>query len=65
VTNGQITEIMIKGEFKKVRWNQVKTGDIVRVEGKEKFPCDLIVLSSSEESGILYVETSSLGIYLN
>jgi magnesium-transporting ATPase (P-type) len=51
---------LVNNDFKKVHWSDVKTGDIVKVQKGEKFPCDLVVLKSSEKSGVLYVETSSL-----
>jgi phospholipid-transporting ATPase len=35
-------------------------GDIVRVEGGEAFPADIILLSSSEPEGLCYIETSNL-----
>lgn len=35
-------------------------GDICRIESKEFFPADLILLSSSEPEGLCYIETSNL-----
>lgn len=35
-------------------------GDLVLVEENEAFPADLIVLGTSIESGVCYIETSSL-----
>lgn len=35
-------------------------GDIVRVENKEFFPADLLVLNSSELKGECYIETKGL-----
>jgi P-type E1-E2 ATPase len=33
---------------------------LVKVNKGEAFPCDLIIISSSEKEGLCYVETSSL-----
>lgn len=35
-------------------------GDLVFVEENDPFPADLIVFGSSIESGVCYIETSSL-----
>ncbi|KAL9646480.1 hypothetical protein ABK040_006474 [Willaertia magna] len=60
VTNRRKAQVLRNGNFISVCWKDIKTGDIVRVSNKEPFPCDLVILSSSEHQGICYVETSSL-----
>ena len=35
-------------------------GDVVKVENEELFPSDLILLSSSGDGGIAFIETASL-----
>ncbi|KAJ8772202.1 hypothetical protein K2173_027379 [Erythroxylum novogranatense] len=48
------------GLFDHTRWMDLKVGDIVKVEKDEFFPADLILLSSSYEESICYVETTNL-----
>ena len=48
------------GEFVDVQWSQVVIGDICRVYSEELFPADLILLSSSAEGGVAFIETASL-----
>ena len=46
--------------FPKKKWRDIKLGDIVRVKNDTQIPCDLLLLSTSDENGICYVETKSL-----
>ncbi|CAJ1975388.1 unnamed protein product [Sphenostylis stenocarpa] len=48
------------GVFDYSKWKDLKVGDIVKVEKNEFFPADLILLSSSYDDAICYVETMNL-----
>ncbi|CAO2840230.1 unnamed protein product [Amaranthus hypochondriacus] len=48
------------GVFKDTQWQKVCVGDVVKVKKDEFFPADLLLLSSSYEDGICYVETMNL-----
>lgn len=48
------------GNFKYVKWMDLRVGDVVKVEKDEFFPADLILLSSSYEDSICYVEAANL-----
>ncbi|XP_074580632.1 putative phospholipid-transporting ATPase 9 [Curcuma longa] len=48
------------GTFKFTEWRNLRVGDIVKVEKDSFFPADLVLLSSSYDDGICYVETMNL-----
>ncbi|GMH31210.1 hypothetical protein Nepgr_033053 [Nepenthes gracilis] len=48
------------GIFQQTQWRNLRVGDIVKVEKDEFFPADIILLSSSYEDAICYVETMNL-----
>lgn len=48
------------GNFEDTKWMDLRVGDIVKVEKDEFFPADLILLSSSYDEAICYVETTNL-----
>ncbi|XP_016474984.1 putative phospholipid-transporting ATPase 7 [Nicotiana tabacum] len=48
------------GAFGPRPWMKIRVGDIVKVEKDQFFPADLLLLSSSYEDGICYVETMNL-----
>ncbi|KAK8938440.1 putative phospholipid-transporting ATPase 9 [Platanthera zijinensis] len=48
------------GVFEEKEWKKLRVGDIVKVEKDEFFPADLVLLSSSYDEAICYVETMNL-----
>ena len=53
--------LVLKGkEWVKTMWLDIKVGDLVKVKNKEPFPADLVLLSSSEDQAMAYIETSNL-----
>ncbi|XP_048228563.1 probable phospholipid-transporting ATPase 4 isoform X2 [Ricinus communis] len=48
------------GIFVEKVWKQLSVGDVVKVNKNEYFPSDLLLLSSSYDDGICYVETMNL-----
>ncbi|KAJ4884232.1 putative phospholipid-transporting ATPase 9 [Raphanus sativus] len=48
------------GSFDSKEWKTLSVGDIVKVEKNEFFPADLVLVSSSYEDAICYVETMNL-----
>lgn len=49
-----------EGRFGYKHWQKLQVGDVVKVEKDQFFPADLLLLSSSYEDGICYVETMNL-----
>ncbi|KAI8541149.1 hypothetical protein RHMOL_Rhmol08G0039400 [Rhododendron molle] len=48
------------GVFGPKTWMKLRVGDVVKVEKDKFFPADLLLVSSSYEDGICYVETMNL-----
>ncbi|XP_057455150.1 probable phospholipid-transporting ATPase 4 isoform X2 [Lotus japonicus] len=48
------------GVFGPRSWQNIMVGDVVKVEKDKFFPADLLLLASSYEDGICYVETMNL-----
>lgn len=46
--------------FKNKRWKDVSVGDFIRVRANEGVPADMIIISTSDDDGVCYVETKNL-----
>ena len=56
------TEVLNRetNKFEKMEWRHVKVGAIVKVNEDSFFPADMVVIHSTEEQGVFYVETKNL-----
>ncbi|KAI8885265.1 phospholipid-translocating P-type ATPase [Backusella circina FSU 941] len=50
----------IDKRWKPILWEDVKVGDILYVRSDDSIPADVIVLSTSEQDGLCYIETQNL-----
>ncbi|KAJ0016643.1 hypothetical protein Pint_11592 [Pistacia integerrima] len=60
VNNRSVKTHLGNGIFVDKLWKELCVGDVVRVSKDEYFPSDLLLLSSSYEDGVCYVETMNL-----
>ncbi|MBA0563445.1 hypothetical protein Golob_008424 [Gossypium lobatum] len=60
VNNRKVNVHQGDGNFHRTEWKNLRVGDIVKVEKDEFFPTDLILLASSYEDAVCYVETMNL-----
>ncbi|KAK3442822.1 hypothetical protein EUGRSUZ_B03071 [Eucalyptus grandis] len=60
INNRKVKVHRQNGVFDYTEWKNLRVGDIVKVEKDEFFPADLLLLSSSYEDAICYVETMNL-----
>ena len=43
-----------------MRWQDIEIGDFIKTEQDEFFPADMVVVKSTEDEGVCYVETKNL-----
>jgi magnesium-transporting ATPase (P-type) len=46
--------------WRQTYWKDVRVGDIILIKNNEMIPADVVVLSTSDQQGICYVETKNL-----
>ncbi|KAF0917505.1 hypothetical protein E2562_020617 [Oryza meyeriana var. granulata] len=48
------------GEFPPKKWKHIRVGDVVRVASSETLPADMVLLATSDPSGVAHVQTVNL-----
>lgn len=46
--------------WKKIRWEDVRVGDFVKIMDTESFPADILICATSEDENVAFVETKNL-----
>jgi len=49
-----------EGKYVKCLWKELRVGDIVYLSNDEQIPADILLLHSSDENGLCYIDTQNL-----
>lgn len=60
VNGREVQVVKSSGQIDQVKWADVVVGDIVNVKCNNEFPADLVLLSSSGDQGMCYLDTCNL-----
>lgn len=58
--NNRPYEVLRDGKFAKLRNKEIRVGDVVCIHRDEEAPADAVILSTSDDDGIAYVDTANL-----
>ncbi|PIA48734.1 hypothetical protein AQUCO_01400950v1 [Aquilegia coerulea] len=50
----------IDNTFQSKRWKEIRVGDILKISVNDTLPCDMVLLSTSDPTGVAYVQTINL-----
>src|SRR6185369_439245 len=51
---------ILSAKWSDAHWQDVKVGDLVRLNNNDQVPADMVILSTSEPDGLCYLETKNL-----
>ncbi|KAK4799242.1 hypothetical protein SAY86_024607 [Trapa natans] len=60
IENNRLALVMVDGEFRHKKWKDIEVGEIIRVRVNGTLPCDMVLLSTSDPTGVAYVQTINL-----
>ncbi|KAG8063535.1 hypothetical protein GUJ93_ZPchr0003g18448 [Zizania palustris] len=58
--NNRTASVLVDGVFQPKRWKEIQVGELVRVVANETLPCDMVLVSTSDPTGVAYVQTINL-----
>ncbi|PKI76557.1 hypothetical protein CRG98_003016 [Punica granatum] len=60
IENNRLALVLVNGEFRDKKWKDIEVGEIIKIHANETLPCDMVLLSTSDPTGIAYVQTINL-----
>ncbi|KAJ6922656.1 phospholipid-transporting ATPase 1-like isoform X1 [Populus alba x Populus x berolinensis] len=48
------------GQFRSKKWKKIRAGEVVKICTDETIPCDMVLLGTSDPSGVAYIQTMNL-----
>lgn len=58
--NNRTVSVLLDGEFRPKRWKDIRVGEVIRISSNETIPCDMVLLSTSDPTGLAFVQTINL-----
>ncbi|XP_021759697.1 phospholipid-transporting ATPase 1-like [Chenopodium quinoa] len=60
VENNRLASILVNGKFEHKKWKHIQVGEVIKISSNETLPCDIVLLSTSDPTGVAYVQTINL-----
>ncbi|KAL3678117.1 hypothetical protein R1sor_021073 [Riccia sorocarpa] len=58
--NNRLSQVLQEGHFKPKNWKHIRVGEVIKIYSNETVPCDMVLLGTSDASGVAYVQTLNL-----
>ncbi|CAH8391308.1 unnamed protein product [Eruca vesicaria subsp. sativa] len=60
VENNRLALVFEDGEFREKQWKYIRVGEVIKVVSNQTLPCDMVLLATSDPTGVVYVQTTNL-----
>ncbi|KAM5546482.1 phospholipid-transporting ATPase 1 [Rosa sericea] len=60
IENNRLASVFVNDQFQLKKWKDVQVGEIIKIQANEGIPCDMVLLSTSDPTGVAYVQTINL-----
>lgn len=60
IENNRLASVLANDQFQLKKWKDIVVGEIIKIHANETLPCDMVLLSTSDPTGVAYVQTINL-----
>ncbi|KFK24933.1 hypothetical protein AALP_AA8G043800 [Arabis alpina] len=60
VENNRLALVFEDNEFREKKWKHIRVGEVIKVQSNQTLPCDMVLLATSDPTGVVYVQTTNL-----
>lgn len=60
IENNRLASVLVNGQFQQKKSKDIRVGEIIKVFANETLPCDMVLLSTSDPTGVAYILTINL-----
>ncbi|KAD7478446.1 hypothetical protein R6Q59_007886 [Mikania micrantha] len=60
IENNRLASVLVNHTFELKKWKDIQVGEIIRFAANETIPCDVVLLSTSDPTGVAYIQTINL-----
>ncbi|XVE68522.1 hypothetical protein DITRI_Ditri09bG0074800 [Diplodiscus trichospermus] len=60
IENNRLASVLVNDQFQQKKWKNIQVGEVIKIHANETIPCDIVLLSTSDPTGVAYVQTINL-----
>ncbi|XP_059652856.1 phospholipid-transporting ATPase 1 [Cornus florida] len=60
IENNRLASVFVNNQFQQKKWKDIQVGEIIKISANDTLPCDIVLLSTSDPTGVAYVQTINL-----
>ncbi|KAK6928982.1 P-type ATPase, N-terminal, partial [Dillenia turbinata] len=60
IENNRLAWVLVDNQFQQKKWKDIRVGEVIKIASNETLPCDMVLLSTGDSTGVAYVQTINL-----
>ncbi|KAK1439400.1 hypothetical protein QVD17_05218 [Tagetes erecta] len=60
IENNRMCSVLVNEKFQEKKWKDIQVGEIIKFSVDDTIPCDAVLLSTSDPTGVAYIQTINL-----